>query len=201
LGVSAALAVTWGLMMRRFGGSDVYAVMGPFSLAVIGIVGILVHRRGDALWSWIALKARAAWIGLGVGVAMTLTTYALFHMAVVLVPPLDAEVEGLYALTRVERLPLALACTLLIIVAEELLWRGLMLDELERLMPRAAAQTLSVLSYGLAQLGSGSLVVFALAVVCGSIWMLERRFAGSLLAPLLSHLIWTPIVILVWPVT
>jgi membrane protease YdiL (CAAX protease family) len=61
--------------------------------------------------------------------------------------------------------------------------------------------TLSVASYAAAQLGSGSWIVMLLAIVCGTIWTLQRHFTRSLLAPLLAHLIWTPVVILLHPVT
>jgi hypothetical protein len=99
-------------------------------------------------------------------------------------------VKTLYAFAHVERLPFAFVMTVFILVAEELLWRGLLVDELRAFMPRALSEACSVLIYAFAQLGSGSFIVFALAVVCGSIWTAERRVTGSLLAPLIvaSHL-------------
>jgi membrane protease YdiL (CAAX protease family) len=41
----------------------------------------------------------------------------------------------------------------------------------------------------------------AMAGVCGSIWTLQRVYTDSLLSPLIAHLIWSPIVILLYPVT
>jgi hypothetical protein len=37
--------------------------------------------------------------------------------------------------------------------------------------------------------------------VCGSLWTAQRHLTRSLLSPLIAHLIWTPIVILLYPVT
>jgi hypothetical protein len=37
--------------------------------------------------------------------------------------------------------------------------------------------------------------------LCGTIWTLRRRATGSIAAPLAAHLIWSPSVSLLWPVT
>ena len=34
----AGLIVAWALLIRRFGGGDVYAVLGPFAVAVVAVV-------------------------------------------------------------------------------------------------------------------------------------------------------------------
>jgi membrane protease YdiL (CAAX protease family) len=59
---------------------------------------------------------------------------------------------------------------------------------------------LSVASYAAAQIGTGSWILVLLALVCGTVWTLQRRWSRSLLSPLLAHLIWTPVVILLHPV-
>ena len=63
-----------------------------------------------------------------------------------------------------------------------------------------AGLAVSVLSYAAAQACSGSLIVGLLALCCGTLWTFERERTGSLIAPLLSHMIWTPVVILLRPV-
>ena len=198
---SVALIVVWGLLMSRFGGSDVYWVMGPYAASVLAVAPLLAKLRGPTQRRpWLAPSFRAALTGVGLGVAMTLATYPLFRLAVQLVPALEPEVEALYAAARARHVAVALAWTVLIIVAEEVLWRGLVLDLLDERMPRLSS-ALSVTSYALAQLGSGSLIVLVLALVCGTVWTVQRRSTGSLLAPLLAHLIWSPTVILLAPVT
>jgi membrane protease YdiL (CAAX protease family) len=87
-----------------------------------------------------------------------------------------------------------------IIIAEELLWRGALLHVLAQRVPASTAMAISICSYALAQLGTGSWVVMLLAGVCGSIWTLQRRLTRSLSSSLLAHLIWTPIVIWLHPV-
>jgi membrane protease YdiL (CAAX protease family) len=139
-------------------------------------------------------------VGLGLGVAMTALTYPIFDLAVQLEPELLGTVRHLYVRASTRSLGSAVAWVVVLVVAEELLWRGALLEALEHRTSRVAAFAISVGSYALAQLGSGSWIVFALALVCGALWTLERLFTGSLLASTISHMLWTQTVILLRPV-
>jgi membrane protease YdiL (CAAX protease family) len=198
---TVTLIAVWGALMSRFGGANVYAVMGPYAACVIAVCPVLAKLQGRVQRKWLATTAREALLGAVLGVAMTLATYPAFRLATALFPRLETRVESLYAAASTHSLAVALAWTLLIIVAEEVLWRGLVLDLLDERLPRGASSALSVLSYALAQLGSGSFIVLLLALVLGAIWTWQRRATGSIVAPLLAHLIWSPSVILLWPVT
>ena len=199
LALLLSLVAVWGLLMQQFGDGDVYGVMGPFALAVVGVVNVLLT---SALRSWFKPDARRVLAGLALGGAMTALTYPVFHLAVRLVPALEPIVRRLYAAAESQRMsPRALAWVAVLVLAEELLWRGALFDALERRTSRPLAFTLSVLSYALAQLGSGSWLVFVLALVCGTIWTFARVYSGSLVVSTLSHLIWTECVILILPVT
>ena len=81
-----------------------------------------------------------------------------------------------------------------------MLWRGALLDALRRYLPVGTAAVLSTLCYAGAQLGSGSWLVVALAVVFGGLWTAQRLWTRSLLAPLLTHLAWTATVVAIAPV-
>jgi membrane protease YdiL (CAAX protease family) len=191
------LIVGWGLLMQRFGG-NIYAIMGPFALSVVAVIAALSTRE---LRRWLRPTKLAILTGLGSGLAMTLLTYPLFSLARSAFPELGSAVSELYSAAHSTNVADALPWVLALIVAEELLWRGALLHVLARRVPDRVAMALSVLSYALAQFGSGSWIVMLLALVCGSIWTLQRRWTQSLLAPLISHLIWTPTVILLHPVT
>jgi membrane protease YdiL (CAAX protease family) len=192
------LISVWGLLMRQFGGADMYSVMGPYALAVVIVLWLL---RPRALKRWLVPTRYAILHGLLGGTIITVGTYFVYDLAAALIPGLDSLVEGLYGAANTQALPVALAWVSLIILAEEVLWRGVLLESLDRRLPRAVASIVSVSIYTVAQLGSGSWVVAAMALVCGSIWTWQRRASDSLVAPLLSHLIWTPTVILIHPVT
>src|SRR5690606_14250563 len=117
------------------------------------------------------------------------------------VPDIEPYVAALYTAAHQATLAEALPWVLAIILAEEVLWRGALLYVLERRVPPALAMLASVLSYAAAQLGTGSWIVMALALACGTLWTLQRHLTRSLLSPLIAHLIWTPTVILFYPVT
>jgi membrane protease YdiL (CAAX protease family) len=193
----AGMLVVWFLLFQRFGAGDVYAV-GPYACAVSGV---LIALRHAAIRQWLRPDWRSIAIGVAVGVGMTLLTYPIFRLAAALWPGLTANVIGLYAGARSTTLPKALAWMLAVILAEELLFRGVLPDVLSNWMAQRAAYALTLLIYALAQYGTGSLVVLLMAVVCGTVWSIQRVLTGSLASCLVSHLIWSPTVLLFCPVT
>lgn len=193
------LTVVWGLLMQRFGSTgNIYAVMGPFAL---GVLLVVVALSSSKLTVWLRPNRRSVLSGLAVGVSMTLATYPAYALLRSLVPEIEQPVAALYAAAHQTTLAAALPWVIAIIVAEELLWRGALLYVLERRVPPALAMAISVATYAAAQFGTGSWIVMLLALVCGTLWTLQRHFTRSLLSPLLAHLIWTPTVILFHPVT
>lgn len=200
--LSASLLVTlmvaWCLLIRRFGEGNVYAVIGPYACAVC-----ILSLATDPRHMLEVLRPRVAPIAIGfaVGVVMTVLTYPVFQIARSLFPSLDVAVQALYSGARSTTLAKALGWVVAIICAEELLFRGAFVRALCRFLPERPAYALSLLLYVLAQLGTGSLIVALLALVCGTIWTLQRVLTGSLLSPLIAHLIWSPTVILLYPVT
>lgn len=194
----AGLMVVWCLLIRRFGEGNVYAVVGPYACAVCALSVATDPRHTLAI---MRPRLRPILIGLALGVLMTVLTYPVFKLARDLVPGLDGAVEGLYRGARSTTLPRALGWVVAIIFAEELLFRGAFPRALRRFVPERPAYALSLLCYVLAQLGTGSLIVGLLALVCGAVWTTQRVLTGSLLSPLIAHLIWSPTVILLHPVT
>jgi len=198
LAVLAALIVAWFVLIQRFGEGDVYSVLGPFACAVCA-VSIAIDPR--AMQRWLAPNSRALLIGAGVGLGMVALTYPVFRLAVAIAPSLDAQVQVLYIGVYSTTLPRALAWVVSIILAEELLFRGVWPATLQRWLPTRAAYLVSLITYALAQYGTGSWIVMAMAGVCGIVWTLQRVYTDSLLSPLIAHLIWSPTVILFYPVT
>lgn len=192
---SASIAL-WFLLMGRFG-AGIYALMGPFAIGVALLIGLIFRAR---LRDWLQPTRRGVLVGLLVGVGMTLATYPVYAVACRIYPGLRVDVAVLYGAARETPLAESLPWVLAIIVAEELLWRGALLEAFaSRVSPRAA-MVLSVATYCLAQAGTGSWIVTLLALVCGTLWTVQRHLTRSLLSPLIAHLIWTPTVILLLPV-
>lgn len=193
---SGAAIALWFLLMGRFG-AGIYALMGPFAVGVALLVGVLFRAR---LRAWLQPTRRGVLVGVLVGATMTLATYPLYALACSIYPGLSVEVAVLYGAARETPLAESLPWVLAIIVAEELLWRGALLEACTGRVSPLAAMALSVATYCLAQAGTGSWIVTLLALVCGTLWTLQRHITRSVLSPLIAHLIWTPTVILLLPV-
>lgn len=200
LAAGAVLLAAWPLVLSQFGHGDVYGVMGPFAITVVAILAFATTKLRDEVVDRRRVLRDAA-IGLACGVVMTVLTYVLYAGAVLVVPGLASHVAGLYSASQTQAKAPALAWTVVIIVAEELLWRGPLLPVMERRIGRPIALALSLVTYCAAQSGSGSPIVVLAAFLCGAIWLAERELTGSMVTPLVSHLVWTPIVIHLYPVT
>jgi len=199
--VSLSLIVGWALVLRTIGTADVYSVLGPYASACV--VVSLGLRRSLARTSQ-DKPDRQFWrhlgLGLGLGVAMTAATYLFYALAESLVPTLRGQVAQLYAAANVDRVSVAIAWTVVAIIAEELLFRGLFFEGLCSVgLSRGAAGVIVLVAYVLVQIGSGSGVIALAAFVFGSFWTLERVLTKSLTAPLVSHFIWTMVVIHLYP--
>ena len=198
LALLSSLIVGWFLLIQYFEEGDVYGVMGPFA-CVVCVVCWAVNPR--SFGTWMRVTPRAVVIGLGAGMAMTALTYPIFQVAASLVPSLDTQVEVLYAGARSTTLARALGWTIVIMLAEELLFRGSFPAALRPWLSELNSYGVSLLLYALAQGGTGSWIVMAMALVCGTFWSILRVYTGTLVAPLIAHFIWTPTVIFLYPVT
>ena len=192
-----ALNISWALVMARFGRGDIYWVVGLHALLAAVIV---VALRGAALRDAFRPRGTDVVLGMAVGVLMTAGTYAVFEAARMLVPALTTNVMRLYRATGTETPAIALAWTMVILTAEELLWRGAWIDVWGSRLGATTAAVSSVVAFSLTQLGSGSLIVALLACSCGAIWTGLRMHTGRVVPGLIAHAIWTPIVILFYPV-
>ena len=117
-------------------------------------------------------------LGLSAGGASVFATYVLYPLF-----PVAGEVSRLYGvLGAVEGF--AVIGFLVIVVAEELVFRG----ALHEVLGHRYWLSPFIFVIGHAFLGSPLLV--AVAFLCGAFWTFLRRWSGSLLAPVVAHLVW-----------
>jgi membrane protease YdiL (CAAX protease family) len=195
--VLVLLNVSWGLVMARFGRGDIYWITGLHALVVLGIV---LSVTGPPLWQALRPRWSDVLLGLVVGVAMTAATYAAFDAARAIEPDLATHVARLYRAAGTETPGVALAWVLVILTGEELLWRGAWIDVWSTRVGLTTAAVSSVLAFTLTQLGSGSIIVALVACACGLVWTALSLHTGRIVAGLIAHAIWTPVVILWKPV-
>jgi membrane protease YdiL (CAAX protease family) len=192
-----AMSIVWGVMMSQFGQGQIYWIMGPYAVLVSVV---LLTLRSRALLRLLRPSTRNVSLGVSIGVAMTLATYPAFAAAQALFPELMSNVSQLYSQSRQEALVIAVTWVIVIAAAEELVWRGAWIEALTPRFGRFYAGAMSIGIYAAAQLCSKSFIVGLLALCCGTIWTVMRHYTRSIVSPLLAHLIWTPTVILLWPV-
>ena len=183
-----AAAFAWGR-----GHHALYAALS--AVAVVVVVVTLVRSPAQrALW-WPQTKpVHDVALGVLVGLVSLLVTYVGYP---IVRPWLGDEVRALYALAAIS--PAALGLTLVVIVGEEVLWRGALTSSLLFRMQPWRAVVLASVVYGAAQGGSGSPVLVAAAVAFGVLWGALRVMTGGLVAPLVAHLLWTPVVLGAFP--
>lgn len=192
--VAAALGtVGWALVVGAVPPASIYAPLALYAAALTLIVGFLDRER---LVPLLVPTPRALMFGVAGGVAMIIGTHLAFDAASALVPTIFERVQEDYATTDIAGNWRVVPMLLVVIVAEEVVWRGALLDT-DRSTKWMIA---SVATYTFAQIGFGSWVVVVLAIVCGVVWSVERYLAKSIVAPLVTHAIWNVAVLVADPV-
>lgn len=139
--------------------------------------------------------------GVAVGLAMAVTTWLLYPISVDLVPGVSTEVPKLYSVLRQPPGPLlAFPVIVLVITAEEWVWRGLAIDVIGRTASPAASVVLASLTYVLPQVAFRSPLLVVVALLCGLVWGALRVWTKGLTAPLIAHVLWNVLVFVLFPV-
>ena len=112
--------------------------------------------------------------GAALGLLLGVASHLAYRAAVPLLPVAE-PVAALYALLRMPPGPvLGLPLMLLTVFAEEVLFRGLLLDALRPRLGRAAV-LVSASLYAVANLGSGTWVLPVMALLLGVLWGEHER--------------------------
>lgn len=168
---------------------------------VIGVAGVAAVLTGRLAISPRVSIAAAAAGGVGSGLLLFVGTAAFSALAVRLWPRFRVHAERIYeqrfgmSLLAVLGLALGLAVT-----GEELFWRGLAQTRATEAAGRVGGAAVGWGAYVVANLPSANLAILAGAVVGGAVWAALAAWTGGVLAPLLSHLAWTGLMILLPPV-
>lgn len=177
---------------------NIWLGTGAAALTALVLLRSSPKPDGDGMWQ---VTSRNVLAGVGVGVLMSLATWALYPLSGELLPQIHTEVPKLYALLRQTPGPVAAFPVLIVVVlAEELVWRGLAIDLFARGRPGARAVLLSAVVYTFPQIAFRSPLLVVVALACGLVWGALRVQTRGLVAPLLAHLIWDLLVFVLFPV-
>jgi len=168
------------------------------SAAIIG-GGFVLTIHGKAVSLLFRWERRHVLTGVAAGTLMTVATYLLYPVFVSIAPGLPGTTRGLYALFNTGWAPLRLALLPLIILGEELVWRGLVQGVAEQRFGKAASVLLAAFVYGAAHLPAATPLLAGVAVCCGLYWGGLRAATHSLVPALIAHVIWDTAVMVAFP--
>jgi uncharacterized protein len=174
--------------------------VGTGAAAVVA-AAVAAWAAGGRLRELLRPRGAALVVGLASGALLAAVSHLAYRLAVDTVPMLRPLVAALYGELRATPGPLAaLPILAVVVLAEELVWRGLAVDVLAaaRLGPLAQVAG-STLLYAAPLAFSGSPVLVLVGTSCGVVWSALRVTTGGLAAPLTCHLVWAVAVLVAWP--
>lgn len=178
-------AIAWGLLFAL--GRDHFWPRAAAAGAVIGAYGLVAQRA--ELGRLFAFEP----VDVLIGVVSAAVLWAVFwigdRVVTRLLPSLGAEVDDLYAVrgeTTAARMPFVLAA---VGPAEEIFWRGL--------VQHRVGIVIALVGYALVHLWERKPILLVAALVGGAFWGGLFAVTGSLVAPIVSHLLWD-LAIIVW---
>lgn len=177
---------------------NIWLGTGAAALTSLVLLRSFFASRSDGMWQ---VTRRDMLVGIGTGVVMSLATWALYPVSGELVPQIHTEVPKLYAMLRQTPGPVAAFPVLvLVVLAEEMVWRGLAIDVFACGQPGIRAVLLSAVVYTFPQIAFRSPLLVVVALACGLVWGALRVRTRGLVAPLLAHLTWDLLVFVLFPV-
>jgi uncharacterized protein len=196
----------------------VVAIVLLLGAAVLSLA--LRRHPGESSFYWLALTLAAVW-GFGAlvsgplhlggvcwrgrnqrpvisGTVIGLLLGAVFVLGGLIVreiPAVSELVTRLLQFTDQGSWRLTMAIALVGGIADELFYRGALYTALGRYHP----VLISTIVYAAATLASGNPMLGFAAIILGTVCALERRATGGVLAPILTHFVWTLVVLLALP--
>ncbi len=188
LAAGAALLAT---TIRADRSTSQFMVAG-LALAAVWFTGFAVARgrRPPAL----TRPAANAAVGFALGVALFIAFVVVAWIARrlnFLDDPIDDILQQADAYARVW----VLALTAVNAVAEELFFRGTMMD----VFTNRSAVIATTAVYAVVTSAGGNVALVLAAVVMGAVFAVERRWTRSLVTPIVTHVTWSVLVITAFP--
>jgi len=170
--------------------------------AAVASIALSAWALGPRLRGLFAITVRGAMLAVGLGVGLVAATHAGFQLIRTVSPGLAAAVGGLYASIDLgASRPILALLTVIIVISEELVWRGVAIDVTSERRSRVEVGAVSVALYVLPQLPGHVPVLIAAATVMGGIFAAQRILTGRVTDPVLTHAIWSVAVFVVFPVS
>jgi hypothetical protein len=168
-----------------------------WSLALAGVWGIGAFASGPLHLGgarWRGRNQRPVISGAVIGLLLG-AVFVLGGLIAREIPVVSELITRILHYTDQGSWRLTMAIALIAAIAEELFYRGAFYTALGRRYP----VLISTAVYVVATLASGNLMLGFAAIFLGTVCALERRATGGVLAPILTHFVWTLVVLLALP--
>ncbi len=189
---AAVEVVAWRIVAT--GRGSVWTVM-TVAMSILGAAALVA---GVVLTSTVSVPVSAA-AGVASGVGLFAATRAFVAVVRGGWRSFGRDASSLYAARR--GFPLWAAILLgavLLVSGEELFWRGFVQARLSEADGRSVGALASLGAFVAVNVASANLAVIAAALVGGAVWTALAYWTGGALASLLSHSVWTALM-LVFP--
>jgi membrane protease YdiL (CAAX protease family) len=187
-------ATLLGVSLAVRPGDPIFYVL-TFGLAAVWVVGGFASGPLHlGRMSWRNALRRPVWPPILLGVAAA-AVFIAGSLIVAQIPSLRAYTENVLAHARYGSLALVALITALNGIAEEIFFRGALFAAIGRQHPVA----ISTVVYGLATVASGNPMLVFAALILGVVVGLQRRATGGILAPILTHVTWSSIMLFALP--
>jgi membrane protease YdiL (CAAX protease family) len=147
----------------------------------------------DHLHRLLVFSARSALMAAAIGVCMVVITHLGYEMVSLHFPAIEAAVELLYLeiAPTAPSVPQTVALIILVVAAEELVWRGVAFELLRGRVSSIALIVVGALLYTLPQLLGGSLLLMGAGLALGLALGLQRMLTGRVTDGVITHAIWS----------
>lgn len=166
-----------------------------FALITVWFIGALasgpLHLGGIC---WRGRNERPVITGAAIGLVLGVI-FVLGGLVVREIPPVSDAIVRVLQFTDQGPLRLVIAIALIGGIPEEMFYRGALYTALGRHHPMA----ISTVVYVCATMASGNWMLGFAAAILGAVCALERRATGGVLAPVMTHFVWSLVVVLALP--
>lgn len=197
-GPSLALTsiVVWLAAAASTGPLGIWSALGGAAV-VLGLAVLCFDRPAST--ALLRPSPRLLLLGATAGGLMVAATYLLYPLLARLLPLIATDAAQLYAAFRAPSFVVASVALVPVIVGEELVWRGVVQTSLVQRLGPWRGVALAALLYALVHVPLGSPLLVAVAFGCGLAWGALRATTASLVPPLVAHLLWNGVVLLLAP--
>ena len=192
-GVIGVAGLAWGL--RTDPGSGAFYI-STLALSVVWFVGGLLSGPVPLGWEVHDGQRRRPILSAIIAGAALAAVFVVGALVVRHIPALSDRIERVLDYASEGSWPIVLLLTLANGIAEEVFFRG----AVQPALPERTRLPVSVLIYAAVTMATGNLMLGFAAVLLGAVVGLQRRATGGVLAPVVTHVTWSVLMLVALPI-